>query len=240
MGEIIKEIITAPLATLFIVAGMLFLFIAVVGNISGKIEPGERARIVAGILGVIFISTGLTMHLMQKAPESKPTEISQPKRDPSHTTPSERRGNDPPGLIPDDGPKPLESPKPSMQTRYPEVVAELTSFEKTGEFVTVALILRNASGKALHQWMCPGGRPFVEKKLEVNQAKLMDQATGETWVPFDVSGSLWDWCDSFFAPGQSLGAWMIFKVPGSDKKTFSFSLPILNGSLNNLRLGRRS
>jgi hypothetical protein len=44
MGAVIKAVFAAPLATLFIVAGMLFLLIGVVGNISGKIEPGEKAR----------------------------------------------------------------------------------------------------------------------------------------------------------------------------------------------------
>jgi hypothetical protein len=44
------------------------LFIAVVGNISGKIEPGEKARIVSGIVGIAFISLGLAMHLLQKTP----------------------------------------------------------------------------------------------------------------------------------------------------------------------------
>jgi hypothetical protein len=54
MGEVIKEIFTADLATLFVIAGILFLFIAVVGNITGKIEPGEKARITSGILARLY------------------------------------------------------------------------------------------------------------------------------------------------------------------------------------------
>ena len=85
--------------------------------------------------------------------------------------------------------------------------------------------------------MCPNGtQKLIEKKLEVKQARLMDQATGESWVPFDSSGPLSEWCSGVFAPGQSVGAWQIFRVPDSDKRAFSFSLPILNGSFNNLRL----
>ena len=135
MGEIIKEVFTAPLATLFIVAGMLFLLIAVVGNISGKIEPGEKARIASGILGVIFISTGFTIHLMQKVPDTPaPPVISQDKRDPPPTPPI-KRTLDPPIRKPGDEPKPnIESRKPSIQTRYPQVVAELTSF---AQFIAV-------------------------------------------------------------------------------------------------------
>jgi hypothetical protein len=89
MGEIIKEVFTAPLATLFVIAGILFLFIAVVGNISGKIEPGERARIVSAVVGIAFIALGLAMHLLQKAPgvsESPVISSPQTKSDPPETS----------------------------------------------------------------------------------------------------------------------------------------------------------
>jgi class 3 adenylate cyclase len=170
-------------------------------------------RLLLAGMGVIIVVLGLVLYVPQQPLAPKPDDLSQPNP---------------------------ESPKPSLQTRYPEVVAELTRFEKTGEFVTVVLTLRNAGDKRVVQWICPGGQPGIEKKLEVKQAKLMDQATGESWEPFNFSGSLWDWCSSMFAPGQSLGAWMIFKVPDPGKKTFSFSLPILNGSFNNLGLSGRS
>jgi hypothetical protein len=64
MGELVKEVFAAPLATLFIVSGILFLLIAVVGTITGKIEPGDKARIAAGVIGLLFIVIGLTMHIL--------------------------------------------------------------------------------------------------------------------------------------------------------------------------------
>lgn len=69
MDEFIKSVFTAPVATLFIVAGILFLLIAVVGNISGRIEPGVKGRIVSGVLGLTFVLIGLAMHLTQKVPQ---------------------------------------------------------------------------------------------------------------------------------------------------------------------------
>lgn len=48
MSELITGIFSAPIATLFVVAGMVFLLIAVVGNISGRIEPGAKGRIASG------------------------------------------------------------------------------------------------------------------------------------------------------------------------------------------------
>jgi hypothetical protein len=69
MDEIVKGVFTAPLATVFVVAGMIFLLVAVVGNISGKIEPSAKGRVISGILGLAFIITGLAMHLTQKVPQ---------------------------------------------------------------------------------------------------------------------------------------------------------------------------
>ncbi len=65
MDEIIKGIFAAPLATIFVVAGMIFLFVAAVGNISGKVEPGSRGRVISGILGTTFVIIGVLMHLQQ-------------------------------------------------------------------------------------------------------------------------------------------------------------------------------
>lgn len=52
MNELVKGIFAAPLATILIIVGVIFLFIAVVGNISGKIEPGAKGRVFSGILGL--------------------------------------------------------------------------------------------------------------------------------------------------------------------------------------------
>jgi hypothetical protein len=72
MGELVKAVFAAPLATLFIVAGMLFLLIAVAGNIHGKMEPGATARIFSGILGLMFLGVGLIAHGRQLA-SNRPT-----------------------------------------------------------------------------------------------------------------------------------------------------------------------
>jgi hypothetical protein len=69
MDELVKSVFTAPVATLFIVAGILFLLIAVVGNIIGRIEPGVKGRIASGVLGLTFVLIGLAMHLTQKIPQ---------------------------------------------------------------------------------------------------------------------------------------------------------------------------
>ncbi|AMK77819.1 MULTISPECIES: LCCL domain-containing protein [Methylomonas] len=65
MDEIVKALFSAPLATVFVIAGLIFLLVAVVGNISGKIEPGPKGRLFSGILGLAFVIVGLAMHFAQ-------------------------------------------------------------------------------------------------------------------------------------------------------------------------------
>lgn len=69
MDEFFKAVFKAPAATLFIVAGVFFLLIAVVGRISGKIEPDAKGRIASGVLGSIFVVMGVTMNLTQGVPQ---------------------------------------------------------------------------------------------------------------------------------------------------------------------------
>jgi hypothetical protein len=47
------------------------LLVAVVGNISGKIEPGVKGRVISGILGLAFIIIGLSMHFTQKLTDTR-------------------------------------------------------------------------------------------------------------------------------------------------------------------------
>jgi len=61
MQNVILRLVDVPMVRMFILAGILFLFVAVVGKIEGKIEPGSIGRIGAAILGVILIVIGITM-----------------------------------------------------------------------------------------------------------------------------------------------------------------------------------
>ncbi len=67
MGDVIRELTHTPWENLCIVAGLAFLALAVVGKISGKIEPGLGGRIVAGVLGSALFVGGLVSHVRQHA-----------------------------------------------------------------------------------------------------------------------------------------------------------------------------
>ena len=61
-GNLIKSVVDAPVANLCVLAGLVFLAIGVVGNISGKIQPGDPGRIAAGVLGLLLLGYGVATH----------------------------------------------------------------------------------------------------------------------------------------------------------------------------------
>jgi hypothetical protein len=70
MDKIVQIIFASPVVNLFIVAGLVFVGIAIVGNISGKIQPGRTGRIVSGVFGLILLGAGLAMY---STPTSTPS-----------------------------------------------------------------------------------------------------------------------------------------------------------------------
>lgn len=99
-----KDVFTAPLGTIFVLAGVLFLLIAVVGKISGKIEPGQKERVLSGILGSAFITIGLAMYwwsLPHPATEKKPLVNAPSPTTPQTThTPPDSAGDNIPDWVP--------------------------------------------------------------------------------------------------------------------------------------------
>ena len=64
MENIIKSFIEGPLANILVVSGILFLFLSIVGKIGEKIAVDPRKQKYAGIIGVILLLAGLSLHLM--------------------------------------------------------------------------------------------------------------------------------------------------------------------------------
>src|SRR5215469_11697707 len=58
MGDLLSHLVDAPLANILILAGLAFLGVAVIGKISGKIEPSTSGRVMAGILGLALLAYG--------------------------------------------------------------------------------------------------------------------------------------------------------------------------------------
>lgn len=61
MNDIVMRLVDAPIARMFVLAGIIFLLIAVLGKVEGKIEPGRLGRIGAAVLGLLFMVFGVFM-----------------------------------------------------------------------------------------------------------------------------------------------------------------------------------
>lgn len=64
MQEILMRLVDVPLARMFVLAAIIFLLVAVLGKIEGKIEPGKIGRIGATVVGMLLMGSGLAMHFM--------------------------------------------------------------------------------------------------------------------------------------------------------------------------------
>ena len=51
MNDILKTLVETHQSVLLLLAALVFLFIAVVGGVAGKIDPGRTGRIVSGVIG---------------------------------------------------------------------------------------------------------------------------------------------------------------------------------------------
>jgi hypothetical protein len=81
MDEIITHLLDEPIANLIVLGGLVFLFVAAVGKISGKIEPDTRGRIVCGLIGLVLFVSGVFLHTFQD-PNNPPraSEVESPSK----------------------------------------------------------------------------------------------------------------------------------------------------------------
>lgn len=61
MQDVILRLVDVPMVRMFVLSGIIFLMIAVLGKIEGKIEPGRIGRIGAAVLGALLVLIGLAM-----------------------------------------------------------------------------------------------------------------------------------------------------------------------------------
>ena len=77
MLDFLRTLFTeASFDNLFVIAGLAFLGIAVVGNVTGKITPGKGGRIASAIIGPILMAVGLAIHTEHRG--SKLPQVKEP------------------------------------------------------------------------------------------------------------------------------------------------------------------
>ncbi len=169
MDEIVKSVFTAPLAVLFIVGGTIFLLIAVIGNVRGKIEPGTKERFISGILGLSFVSIGLMLHLLEtKTKIPSPSKIEQAQLRPNQSSePLQTPIANPPEITPDLPKVPtLKKRNPEISKKVEQQAGEATCYDEAD---VNSLILSLQKAKEAHE------RDLIDiLELGNRQKKLVD------------------------------------------------------------------
>jgi len=65
MHDVVTRLVDVPLTRMFVLAGVIFLLVAVLGRIEGKIEPGKQGRIAASVIGSMLLLLGLAIHALE-------------------------------------------------------------------------------------------------------------------------------------------------------------------------------
>jgi hypothetical protein len=119
MADMLKFLIDEPTSNILIVAGLVFLGIAVIGRISGKIDPGKSARIISGMIGGCLIIIGLALHPTNEVSPLTYNEIA-PTATPQIAGSTERPPISPQIIIWTATPQPPPSPEIIIVTATPQ------------------------------------------------------------------------------------------------------------------------
>jgi hypothetical protein len=65
MQDVITRLVDVPFARMFVLAGIIFLLVAVLGKVEGKIDPGNMGRIGASVLGVVLLIIGVVLQYIE-------------------------------------------------------------------------------------------------------------------------------------------------------------------------------
>jgi hypothetical protein len=66
MQSVISQLVDLPFARMFILSGIIFLLVAVLGKVEGKIDPGQMGRIGASVLGVVLLIVGVLLQFSER------------------------------------------------------------------------------------------------------------------------------------------------------------------------------
>ena len=66
MQSVISQLVDVPFARMFIISGIIFLLVAVLGKVEGKIDPGQMGRIGASVLGVVLLIVGVLLQFSER------------------------------------------------------------------------------------------------------------------------------------------------------------------------------
>jgi hypothetical protein len=159
-----KEVITAlkdtPIPTILVVAGIVFLLLAIAGQLAGRIVVAPERQRWAAVIGGGLLAIGVALYVIPQWPAV-----------PSSTPPAGNKPEEAPG-------QKQESSRVGVQTKYGGVMANIARFGQTDELVIVELAVLNNTEERVR--ICAHAR----------RAHLIDQTTGEKWRALHYGGDL--------------------------------------------------
>ena len=81
MADFLNFAIDSPIPNILVVAGIVFLGIAAVGRLSGKVELDKWGRLISGIGGAALLAFGLFLNISGDAPSGPETRVQKHVRD---------------------------------------------------------------------------------------------------------------------------------------------------------------
>jgi len=180
MNDLLELILKSPIANLLIIAGLTFLGIAVIGNVSGKIQPGTGGRLLSGLLGLSLLGGGLFMY------GSTPPENGQ---NPSATSVPAASG--PTEFVP-----PTFTPIPVPQFRIVEVFLRADPFDYVGVcpvMITFSgrVSVAGGAGMVSYKWIRNDGASAPVETLTFTGPGSQEIST--TWYIGDVGMNYSGW-----------------------------------------------
>jgi hypothetical protein len=205
MEHVVNALKDTPIPTILVVAGIVFLLLAIAGQLAGRIVVAPDRQRWAAVIGGALLVIGVALAIIQPG-----------NRSPQGTGNNRNTQNS--------NDKKSPNAQKMLETKYENVVAGITQFDKSGELITLALTVRNNSNN------------IVRVCNYSHLVELIDQS-GKVWKALDTGGELHA-CGRL-VPNHSATAWMKFNVPNPETRIFSLSSPLFNKPIDKLELGGR-
>jgi hypothetical protein len=230
MENVFATLKETPIPTILVIAGIAFLLLSMTGQLIGHITvPPERQRW-AGVAGGLLLLSGIALHVIpQFWPSASGTRNAPISR--SSMPPAEESSPSPSTVLPHVQPSPTlpksiveihttEIGTPTVQTTTRGVVASITRFQKSGDLVTMEIMLRNNSSQD------------ATTCIHAYYTELIDQATGESWRAALHAGRECNILDA----NKSGRVWMKFEIRAPEGRTFALSSPLFKETIEKLVL----
>jgi hypothetical protein len=231
MESVFAALKETPIPTILVIAGIAFLLLSIAGQLAGRITVPPEQRRQAKIMGYLLVVVGVALHVVpltlnrpkppEAPPQTTPPLAIKPNEPSPSPSPALPRVQPPPSVLK----SPVETgttetETPAVQTTARGVVASITRFQKSGDLVTMEIMLRNTSSQD------------VTACIRAHHTELIDQATGESWRAALHAGRECNVLDA----NKSGRVWMKFEIRAPEGRTFALSSPLLKETLEHLVL----